>query len=248
MLTSDLFRLPGTFIPLAPSLAPSKPLQFLSYYAHWVKQRVMDRVQIAQQTFMLKEGRFWTRATFKPSRKGVVDAALDLHASMSHALARGGTAEKAQLAQFCVPKLARSLVTAIEARAPGKRYEWERLELTGKPLWPRIVDHKWTEMDVGHKQSFRQAVVGIQSKQRLTELDSKGRVVGAKEVDLREYVVLWSKVDKINRTMGEWRLYGTLKETSWDQLQEEKRLLKKMTDMYSAKKLQERSKKLEQQS
>lgn len=245
MLTPCASLPPGTFIPLPPTQAPKRLRDFLTYYAQWAKQRVMDRVQIFQQTQTLKEGRFWHRATFKASRAGVVDAALDLHAAMSHDLAYGGASEKAHLAQFCVPKLARSLVAAIESRPSGKQYRWERLELTGKPFWPRIVDHKWTEVDLGVKLSFRQAVVGIQSRQRLTELDAKGRVVSAKEMELREYVVLWSKVDKINRVMNEWQLYGTLKETTWEDMQKEKDLMKKMTDMYSAKKLQERGKRID---
>lgn len=206
----------------------------------------MDRVQIIQQTFQLKEGRFWNRATFKAERAGVVDAALKLHAAMSRDLARGGPAEKTHLTKFCVPKLARSLIAAIEARPAGKRYEWERLELTGKPFWPRLVDHKWTEIDLGYRQSYRQAVVGIESKQRLTELDARGRVVGSKEMQLREFVVLWCRVDKVNRVMGDWQLYGTLKETTLEEMMKEKRLMKKMTDIYSAKKLQERRKKIEE--
>lgn len=198
-----------------------------------------------QQAFQLKEGKFWKRATFKARRDGIVDVALNLHAAMSHDLARGGPSEKIHLGKFCVPKLARSLIAAIESRPPGKWYDWERLELLGKPYWPRLIDHKWTDIDVGFKMSYRQAVVGIKSKQRLTERDASGNVVGTKYMELHEYVVLWSRVDKEKKVMGDWQLYGTLKETTWEQMLEEKKMMKKMTDMFAANKLKDRRKEMD---
>lgn len=232
---------PGTIVPLPLSKAPSGFKNFYQYYKEWLKQRFTDRAQIFQQTFQLKE-KWWKRATFRAERKGITEAALNLHAAMSRDLARGGRAEKMHLQQICVPKMARSLVAAIESRPKGKSYQWERLATTGWPFWPRLVDHKWTDVDIGINQSFRQAVVGIKSKQRLTELDAKGKVVGSKEMELTEYVVLWRSVDKANQTVGDWRLYGTLKETTLEEMVKEVELMKSMQDMYSAKKLQEREK------
>lgn len=232
---------PETIIPLPLSKAPSDWKNFFTYYKEVLKQRLTDRVQIFQQTIQHKE-KWWKKATFRAERKGITEVALNLHAAMSHALARGGAPEKMYLHQICVPKLARSLVAAIESRPKGKSYGWERLETTGWPFWPRLIDHKWTEVDVGFPMSFRQAVVGIKSKQRLTELDAKGKVVGSKEMELTEYVVLWRTVDKASQTVGEWQLYGTLKETTLEELIEETESMKRMQDMYAAKKLQERKK------
>lgn len=223
--------------------APTAWRDFLGYYGHWLKQRVTDRGQLMFQAFQLKK-KWYKRADFKATRKGIVEAALKLHAAMSRDLARGGIFEKRHLTEFCVPKLARSLVAAIESRPKGRTYEWERVALTGWPLWPRVVDHKWTDLDFGFKMSFRQAVVGIKSKQRLTELDGMGKVVGTKEMELVEYVVLWCKVDKEKREFGDWQLYGTLKETTWKEVQEETDLLKTMTDMRAEKSLNERRKKI----
>lgn len=238
----------GTLVPLPPSRAPRDWRSFLTYYKEIFMQRFADRLQILQQTQELKEGRLWHRATFRAQRKGVVEAALNLHAAMSHDLARGGQAERTHLTQFCVPKLARSLVAAIESRPAGKRYEWERVALTGKPLWPRLVDHKWTDIDLGYakKASFRQAVVGIKSQQKLTELDRRGKPVKTKEMELLEYVVLWCRVDKVNRTFGDWQLYGTLKETSYEELIKERELTKSIGDMHAARGLMQRKKQLEE--
>lgn len=194
------------------------------------------------QAYQLK-GKWYKRATFKATRKGIVEAALKLHGAMSHDLARGGNFEKRHLAEFCVPKLARSLVAAIESRPKGRYYEWERVALTGRPLWPRVVDHKWTDVDFGVKLSFRQAVVGIKSKQRLTEYD-KDKVVGTKEMELLEYVVLWCRVDKEKQKFEDWKLYGTLKETTWEDVQKENELIKNMTEIQAEKSLVGRRKQM----
>lgn len=233
---------------MTPTRAPRDWRRFLAYYKEVFKQRISDRFQIFQQTQSLKEGRLWHRATFRPQRKGVVEAAVKLHTAMSHDLARGGQTARFHLTQFCVPKLARSLIAAIESRPKGKRYEWERVALTGKPFWPRLIDHKWTDIDMGakFKLSFRQAVVGIKSKQKITELDAQGRPLKTKEMELLEFVVLWSKVDKVNRTMADWQLYGTLKETSYEEMMKEKELTESMAHMQAAKGLLERKKRLKE--
>lgn len=209
-------------------------------------QRVVDRFQILTQTWSLKKTRF-SFAKFRAKRKGVVEDALRLHAEMSQCLAKGGPAERARLAQICVPKLQRSLVAVIDARPRGKSYTWERIETKGKPFWPRLVDHKWMDVDVGFKQSYRQAVVGIKSRQRLTEIGANGKERESKEMDLMEYVVMWRLVDKANLTQGDWKLYGTLKETTFDDVVREKDMMKKMADLMAQKKVAEEEKKLKQQ-
>lgn len=192
-----------------------------------LKQRFVDRLQISMNSWQSKPG--WTkRARIRADRGEIVSAARSLHASMAYCLAKGGPAEQQQLSQICVPKLYRSLVSAIEKRPKGKSYRWERLAETGRPWWPRIVDHKWTDMDVGVKVSFRQAVVGIKSRQRLVELDARGEEVSRKEMELLEYIVLWRTVDKTNFVQGDWQVYGTLKETTLDDIELE---LKELHDL-----------------
>lgn len=228
---------PRTLIPLPPTKIEGWYNRFL-YYKEVLFQRATDRAQIAMQTWRLKEKRF-AFAKFRARRKGVVEAALNLHAEMSTCLAKGGRAEKARLAQICVPKLQRSLVAAVETRPKGKSYKWELLQLKGKPFWPRLIDHKWTDIDIGVQQSFRQAVVGIKSRQRLTELDSDGKERESKELDVTEYVVLWRSVDRVNRTQGDWKIYGTLKETTFDDIIKEKAMIKKMGDIMAQNKVNE---------
>ncbi|CAN8100578.1 unnamed protein product [Discula destructiva] len=235
---------PRTLVPLPISKTSALPWsKWLQYYKEVALQRILDRAGIAQQTWRLKP-KLWSRATFRAPRKGVVDTALALHADMSRCLAVGGVDEKARLAEICVPKLHRSLVAAIEARPRGRSYTWERVALKRGLWWPRLVDHKWTDIDVGYSQSFRQAVVGIESKQRLTELDGEGKVVGTKEMDVLEYVVLWKMVDKASLTQGNWLIYGTLKETSLETVLKEKEMMQSLSDIMAAEKVKETKRKL----
>lgn len=217
--------------------------KILRYYFGVAKQRLIDRFQIFQTTWSLKD-RWFSFATFKASRKGVVEKALELHAEMSQALAEGGEKAKERLDGICIPKLSRSLMVAIESRPPGRSYKWERVKLVGKPFWPRLVDHKWSEMDVGYMLSFRQAVVGIKSKQRLTELKD-GKEVDFKEMELLEYVVLWALMDRTNKTQGEWFIYGTLKPTSIKDMETENEMNKKLADILAKDGLEKSREKLE---
>lgn len=181
-----------------------------------LKQRLVDRLQIHMNSWQSKAS--WKASPRLSAKRGdVVAAARSLHASMSACLAAGGPAEKVQLAQICVPKLYRSLISAIESRPRGKSYRWELLAGSSG----RLLDHKWTDMDVGVKVSFRQAVVAIRSRQRLTELNARGEEVSRKEMDLTENVVLWRSVDKANFTQGDWQIYGTLKETTLEDIETE---------------------------
>lgn len=235
MIAYTNVSLTGTLIPLPPSKIEGWGKRF-TYYKEILFQRVMDRAQIFQQTLRLKE-KFFSFAKFRAERKGIVEVALDLQADMSRCLAKGGPAEKRRLAQICIPKLYRSLVAAIETRPNGKSYTWQRIETTGKPFWPRIVDHKWTDIDVGFTQSARQAVVGIKSRQRLTEVGANGQERGSKEMDVTEYLVLWRSVDKENLTQGDWQIYGTMKESSYEEVFKEKALLKNMGDLVAKQKV-----------
>lgn len=227
----------GTIVTLPPTKIEGWGKRF-NYYKEVLLQRVTDRVQILSQTWRLKD-KFFSRAKLRADRKGVVDAALKLHAEMSSCLAQGGRADKARLGQICVPKLHRSLLAALETRPKGKSFKWELVGLKGKPFWPRIVDHKWTELDIGVAQCFRQAVVGIKSRQRLTEVDADGKEGTSKEMDVTEYLVLWRSVNRENLSQSNWKIYGTLKETSYDELLKEKEVIKKMGDMMAKNKIQE---------
>lgn len=203
----------------------------------------MDRVQRVMYSWATKP-KWNKRARIRSSNSEIIAAARSLHASMSYCLAKGGAAEKLQLGQICVPKLYRSLLSAIESRPRGKSYEWERVAEAGWPWWPRVVDNKWTETDVGYKMTFRQAVVGIKSKQRLTELNAKGEKVSTKEMELLEYIVLWRQVDPVNMTQSDWQIYGTLKETTYEAMIEELSEMKEAQKMLAQKKLDKERKAL----
>lgn len=211
-------------------------------YQYWkevARQRLVDRAQIIQQNWSFKPS-IWKRSTFRLTRDGIVEKALELHAEMSHCLAVGGEKQRKRLTQICVPKLHRSLLMAISGRPEGHRYQWE---LVSRPFtswrWPRLIDHKWLEMNVGFMQSYRQAVVGIKSKQRLTTLDKTGKVVETKEKELTEYLVLWREVDKEMRMEGEWLIYGTLKETTLEEINKEAEEMQTVAKMDATAKLAE---------
>lgn len=209
-----------TIVPLPLSRRPRALKEFLRYHWELLKQRFVDRMLRLSHSWATKPA--WNKkARLRSSNSEIISAAQSLHASMSYCLAKGGVAEKAQLAQICVPKLYRSLRSAIESRPRGKSYEWERVAETGWPWWPRVVDNKWTEADIGFNLMFRQAVVGIKSKQRLTELNARGERVSQKEMELLEYIVLWRQVDPVNMKQSDWQIYGTLEETSYEKLMEE---------------------------
>lgn len=232
--------LPATVVPLPFSKAPTDFRRFFRYYWLVTKGKFRDWAQIVMQTFQLKD-RWYKRATFKADRKGVVQVALNLHAAMSHSLAGGGSVAKRHLSRICVPKLYRSLVAAIESRPEGKSYRWERLEVIGRP---RLVDHKWSEIDTAKPVSFIQAVVRIRSKQRLTEVDAKGNHIGSKEMELVEYMVLWHEVDKVYRRHGDWLLLGTLKETTLEELEKGLDLAQAAAKLHAEDKLRSMEKQL----
>lgn len=212
---------------------PRQPKQILKYHWELLKQRFVDRLQIFMNSWQTKPS--WRKPPrLRAKRGGIVAAARALHASMSYCLAKGGPEEKLQLSQICVPKLYRSLISAIESRPKGKSYKWERLgESSG-----RLLDHKWTDMDVGVQVSFRQAVVGIKSRQRLIELNAKGDEVSRKEMELMEYIVLWRSVDRANHTQGDWQIYGTLKETTLEDMEMELRELSDIQRVAAENKLE----------
>lgn len=224
-------------MPLSLSERPRAPKEFIYYHWEILKQRFADRLQRFMHSWATKP-KWNKKARIRSTNSEIIAAARSLHASMSYCLAKGGAAEKAQLSQICVPKLYRSLLGAIETRPASKRYEWERVAETGRPWWPRVIDNKWTEMDVGFKVTFRQAVVGIKSKQRLTELNARGEKVSTKEMELLEYVVLWRLVDSVNLSQSDWQIYGTLKETTYEALMEEKDEMNEAQKMLAEKKLE----------
>jgi mitochondrial protein MBA1 len=208
-------------VPLPLSKRPRAPKDFIRYHWELLKQRSADRLQRFVQSWATKP-KWNERALIRSSNSEIIAAARSLHASMSSCLAKGGAAEKAQLGRICVPKLYRSLLSAVQNRPKGKSYEWERVAETGWPRWPRVVDNKWVDVDMGGTRlMFRQAVVGIKSKQRLSELNARGDRVSQKERELLEYIVLWRQIHPGNLTQGDWKIFGTLKETTYEDIMQE---------------------------
>lgn len=232
------------------NLLSSSPKKFYKYYFAVLKQKLTDRFMMLQQSLQVRGGVFgkYRRPEFKPTRKGIVNEALDLHATMSRCMAGGSPIQQSRLSKICTPKLFASLLAMIESRPSGKSYEWERLEVLGGPFWPRIKDYKWTQMPITPQVNinFRQVVVGIKSRQRLTRINEKGKVVGTpKEMVLREYLVLWRNVSPETQTLGPWLISGTLKETSFQDLQDELYTMEALTKLRAEDALKSRKKKLE---
>lgn len=223
----------------------------LEYLWTVLKAKLRDRLGIMQYSIRAKGGLFkkYRRPQFKPTRKGIVEEATKLHVLMSRCVAAGGRSHRNELSKICTPKLYSSLLALIDSRPAGKSYKWERLELLGRPFWPQVVDYKWSEMPVGPGVSItsRQAVVGIKSRQRLTELNRNGHPVKPpKEMMLTEYLVLWRNVNMDDQTLGPWLISGTLKETTPEEVQEELRTLTSIGNMRAEEALEEQKKRVAQ--
>lgn len=170
------------------------------------------------------------KARFVAKRSSIVPTARALHRTMSEALASG---DKATLQKVCATQLYLDYCRAIDSRPRGKRYGWEVVRYTRPLRFPRVVDHKlaiFGEAAAG-APGIRQAVVAISSRQRRVQYDDTrgGAVVpgSEREMDVVEYVVINCTVDMHTYRQSDWRVWGTLGETSLEQLRDDMALMKR---------------------
>lgn len=170
------------------------------------------------------------RARFRPKRSTIIPTAKALHRSMAEALAAG---DKDTIGKVCSRQLGSSLLASIDSRPRGRRYGWELVGYTNKMLYPSVKSHRMSPL--GREKGapiVRQAVVAISSKQRRVEYDAKGQVIpgSEKEIEVIENVAIAAMVDARTWVQSEWRLIGTIKPTTLDGWEEEKKLLKTLME------------------
>ncbi|KAJ9155728.1 hypothetical protein NKR23_g1622 [Pleurostoma richardsiae] len=221
MASSLDIKLPSTIVALPLSRAPRSPRDFARYQFERLKQHAFDLVTLL--AFKISSMPSWSaRPRFRVRRSALVPTAKALHRTMSEALAAG---DKGALEQVCLGQLFRSLAAAVDGRRRGRRLGWELVRYNGRP---RVMDHKLAIFPGpgGRQAVLRQAVVRIGSRQRLVEIDEArggAPVEGSERVrDVTEYVVLSQTLNPQTYAASEWRLWGTVGETTLADMEEEK--------------------------
>ncbi|KAL2020213.1 hypothetical protein VTK56DRAFT_8639 [Thermocarpiscus australiensis] len=216
--------LPGTFVLPPLSDLPKGLGPKLKFLAAWFKIRATEKMQNFVIKFMSRPTIF-KRARFKYKKSVMISTAKALHRSMAEALAAG---DKDTINKICTRNLAAPLLASIDARPKSRRYGWELLDYTKKWAYPRIKFHRMAATSKERNAPFvRQVVVAISSRQRRVEYDAQGRVVpgSEKEMEVVENVALGCIVDANTWVGDEWRLIGTVKNTTPESWVEEERLL-----------------------
>lgn len=207
-IQSDLGLLPDTFV--APSGPNIPSLLSKSYFAlryHHLKRRLQDlMVMLIFKYTNRADGLKINYRTTKPTAQA-------LHSAMYTAFAAKDTAT---LKRICCDGLYSSFVSRIAARPRGETWNWELVKHTKAP---KIMSYRAASLGI-ERAGIRQAVVRLNTQQRLTRYRADGSVVpGTGEVkDVREYVViqriLWQGVE------SEWQVWGTTEETTIEKVRE----------------------------
>jgi protein MBA1 len=175
-------------------------------------------------TFQIGSRPGWLKsARYKTNKKAIIPQAKALHRIMSEGLATG---DKKALNRACVKELSTRLAAAIETRPRTKRYEWELVKYTKAA---KLCGDKVVMIADKPKQIIvRQVVVRIQSRQRLVEYEgiSSDKVVSEREMDVRENVVMSRLVDGHTYEQSDWRIWGTISDTTPESWAEDKSLMK----------------------
>ncbi|KAL2257116.1 hypothetical protein VTK26DRAFT_639 [Humicola hyalothermophila] len=221
--------LPGTFV-LPPLSQFPKPIgQKLRLLGQWILVKGQEIITNTTLKFMSKPTIF-KRARFKPKRSAIIPTAKALHRSMAEALAAG---DKDTINRVCSRQFGSSLLASIDARPRSRKYGWELVSYTNKMLYPSVKSHRISPL--GREKGapiIRQAVVAISSRQRRVAYDQQGNVIpgSEKEMDVVENVVIAAMVNAKTWVQSEWRVLGTIKPTTLEAWEDEKKLVKAMME------------------
>ncbi|RDL31525.1 uncharacterized protein BP5553_09734 [Venustampulla echinocandica] len=207
-------ELPSTFIPpYATVKLTSTPLQYL--FLQYKRLRYKARNVFALCVFKLSSpadpnGRWYSR-TVKLHGGRITPTALALHKQMYSAFAEG---DSQTLRKICTDGLYDSFMARLAARRKGEQVVWELVQYNRRA---KMVSNRAARYPI-EGSGVMQAVVRIDSTQRLTRLDQDGEVIGGsgKAKDAVEYLVLQKQFHKW--TGAEWRVWGTVEETDLDTL------------------------------
>lgn len=169
-----------------------------------------------------------SRPLLKLGRSSVVPAGKALHVTMSEAVAAG---DIATIRSICSPAFAEKLITQIQSRRRGVRAEWHLVSYDNRTKYPRLADFRAVTMPIpGSTRNcvIKQAVVSIASTQEVAQYDeTKGNrmVPGSKkQKSLVEHLVLQSKADMTTWKSEPWKLWGTIKESTYESYVEDEQV------------------------
>ncbi|KAF3007001.1 hypothetical protein E8E14_008188 [Neopestalotiopsis sp. 37M] len=204
---------PMTFVPPPVSKWPRGFKSFMHMTYLWGWNKAINYVYMIIHKMYSKPG--WrSRPLFKMRKSAIVPAARDLHARMNRAIASG---DKAELKKVCSQELYEKLSGIVDMRPKGQSMKWE-LESGRAKFSVRDDRIAMLPMTPDENRTIRQAVVAVESTQRIVTIDHKkggAEVPGtAKAKSMRENIVLTSYVDQKTWEQTPYKIWGTLPDSS----------------------------------
>ncbi|KAL9054929.1 MAG: hypothetical protein Q9162_003870 [Coniocarpon cinnabarinum] len=212
----DLGLFPGTLImPVGPEVPP------IYSWSRWKMQlqRMVKKGRDLATVLYMK----WSMGFFKYQlqRRKIMPTAMALHRQVYAAVADG---DEAEIRKVTTEGVRNKLIMQIQGRPESTVYEWDLVKYVGRP---KIVSHIANQMpipknDDKEQNLMRQAVVRIQSVQRLTkEEDFLGKertlepVHGqVAEKEVIEYIVIQKRV--LQSVEEPWKFWGTTQPTTME--------------------------------
>jgi protein MBA1 len=205
-----ILSLPATYIHPHLSRLPKNPLYHLSLNYKRLKFRLRDvayRIMIKLTGPRIGAGkRFWQIGKAKmqnPSHSELKANALRLYSEMYNAFAAGDTTT---LRKICGDSMYIEMATRIAARGREKA-QWE---MTGMKK-ARVVSNRAVRLP-GEGNAWRQAVVRIESSQRLWRIREDGKLRGGKEKNVTEWFVIQKSVRGWEEGKS-WDVFGMVQPT-----------------------------------
>ncbi|KAK0609346.1 hypothetical protein B0T17DRAFT_136823 [Bombardia bombarda] len=193
--------LPQTFVAPPYAQFPGGR-KFFGFLRNLTKVKFFDLLQRVLMVWASKPT-ILRPARFRPKSALALATARALHRSMAEAVAAG---DLATLRKVCVNELYFPLVSQIEKRPKGRRYGWELVKYNNTWRYPRVISDKI-------------AIMG-------TDTDSP--IV--RQVDLEENIVLTCSINPSTWEQDDWRIFGTVKHTSLEGWEAEKKLLDRLQE------------------
>ncbi|PMD46407.1 hypothetical protein L207DRAFT_417617 [Hyaloscypha variabilis F] len=223
---SDLGLLPMTFVTATGRNRPSlfqksfpfirRPLSYLRYQLKHIGYRFRDRFSLLIIWISSPKETNWYRRSVKLSRSTLTPTAIALHRQMYTSFAEG---DIVALRKICTDGLYDSFRARIGNRSKGEKVVWDLVDYNKRS---KLISNRAARMPI-EGAAVMQAVVKIASRQKLTRF-VRGKngleiVPGSgKEKDVVEYVVLQRQYEGWRG--GEWRIWGTTKETTLEDIEE----------------------------
>jgi hypothetical protein len=229
---------------------PRSPRDFFTYLWKNIRWKTLDFGGY-MSIRMSSKGRLMSPPRFRLEKKGILPTAKALHRTFSEAIAAGDTGT---LRKITTDNVYNKFSDVIRRRSKRTQYGWELVKYNTPWRLPRIASHRIMPLPknrmVQVDAAVHQVVVTIASRQRLIEKEEPPErrraddvvvpaepavVKSAKEVDLTEHVVLTRVFDTKTYAATDWKLAGTVAETSLRTIIEDEAYIKSMDNEAMAK-------------